>query len=756
MPKVSPIQTSMNAGEWSPTMYGRPDIEKYKNALTTSLNAIGLIQGPWTRRPGTKFVNQCKNHGEACYLYPFEFGVTQAYCLVFGPLYMRVIRNGSLVTQTAQNITGITKANPAVVTYAGADTYANGDRVIITGVVGMSQVNNREFIVANVNAGANTFELQDSSATNVNSTNYDAYTSGGTVAEIYELVTPYAEADLFQLRMVQSADVLYVAHPTYAPRKITRTAHTSWSITAISFQDGPYLPINTTTTTLTLGATSGATTLTASANLFASTDVGRLVRWKDPAGNWTWGTITGYTSATVVDFTIAGPNASATTATVSWRLGVWSATTGYPAACTFFEDRLCFGGPTSYPQRIDCSVSGSYENFAPSDVDGTVADDNAVAVSLNSNDVNVIRWMANDERALLAGTAGGEWIIRPSTNSEALSPTNVAAKQSTQKGSANLPGVKAGKAVLFVQRTGNKLRELAYVYEVDGFRAPDMNVYADHMLLGGVKDLTYMAEPHSILWVARNDGALMAFVYERDQEVIGWHKCLLGGSFGSGDAVVESVAAIPSSDGTRDELFVVVKRTINGSTVRYIEQMQPFDRSDIDQSDLIFVDSALTYDSTATATISGLWHLEGEEVEILADGAGHPNVTVTNGKITLDRAASTVQVGLASVCRGASLRFEAGAADGTAQGKTQRHHRVIFRLLRTLGFRAGPSFDDLYQPSLRTSANNTDEAVPLFTGDKEVPWEGGYSTDELIYWDVNGPFPCTVQAIMPQLHTQDR
>lgn len=760
MPKVSPIQQSFNAGEVSPLLAARTDIAKYKNALKTSINGIPLVQGGWTRRPGAPFVGECKNHSEQCYLYSFEFSVTQAYMLVFGPSYIRFIRNNALITLTGQSITGITKANPAVLTYSGSDTYANGDRVAISGVVGMTQVNNREFAVANVDTGANTFELSG-----VNSTAYDTYTSGGTVAEIYEIASPYIEADLFELKFTQSADVLYITHPSYAPRKLTRTGHTSWTLSEIDFLDGPYLNTNTTATTLTLGGTTGSVSVTASAATginggsgFLTTDVGRLIRWKDPANNWTWLEITARTNATLVTATIRGPDASATTATVNWRMGVWSDTTGYPAAVTFFEDRLFFGGSTSYPQRIDGSKSGDYENFAPTAAGGTVADDNAVAFTLNSNDVNVIRWMLDDEKGLLIGTVGGEWIVRPSTQSEALSPTNITAKQSTTYGSANLPAIKAGKASLFVQRAGRKLRELAYVFEADGFRAPDMTVLSEHITRGGIVDMAYQKEPQSLMWLVRADGVLVSFTYEREQDVLGWGRHVMGGEFGSGDAVVESVACIPSSDGSRDDLFLVVKRTINSGTKRYIEYVSRLWGEEIDQEDALFLDSNLTYDGAATTTITGLWHLEGQEVSVLVDGATHPNKTVSNGKITLDREGQVVQVGLGYNSDGQMLRIEAGAADGTAQGKLQRNHRVIVRVWETLGVKLGYEFSDttMYRPPMRSSADPVDTAVPLFTGDVEMQWEGNYLTENYVCWRFDQPLPGTILAVMPQMHTQDR
>lgn len=759
MPKVSPIQQNFNAGEWSPLTEGRTDLDKYKNALRTCLNSIPLVQGGVTRRPGTKFVAEQRSHSAAGRLIPFQFSVTQAYVILLEDQKFRFFKDNALITLTAQNITAITKANPAVVTYAGADTYANGDRVTISGVVGMTQVNNREFEVANVNAGANTFELLA-----VDSTTYDTYTSGGTVAEIYEVVNPYVTADLFELKFAQSADVLYITHPDYAPRKLSRTGHTSWTLTTITFLDGPYLTTNVTATTLTPGAATGATTLTASATTginndagFAATDVGRFVRMRE-GSTWGYAVITGWTSTTVVDITVLSTLTN-TNAKATWRMGVWSTTTGYPAAVTFFEDRLFFGGATSYPQRIDGSKSSDYENFAPTALDGTVADDNAVSFTLNASDVNVIRWLSDEERGLVVGTVGGEWIVRPSNQSEALSPTNITAKRSTSYGSANVQPVQAGKSILFLNRSKRKLRELAYVYEVDGFRAPDMTVLAEHVTKTGLTQLAYQQNPQSLVWGTRVDGILPAMTYEREQSVLGWHRHQIGGYGNSGqttNAVVESVAVIPSPDGTRDEVWLTVQRYIDGGAKRYIEYITKIWEDGDDQVDAFFVDCGLTYDSTPATTITGLWHLEGQSVQILTDGATHPNKTVMNGKITLDRSASVVQIGFQSVARGQMLRIDAGAADGTAQGKKQRIHRVIFRVWQSLGLKVGADFTTMHRPPMRSSADDAGAAVPLVTDDIEVDWEGDYSTAERVCWEWDQPLPGTILAVMPQLHTQDR
>lgn len=749
MPKASPIQSNFNSGEFSPLAYGRVDYKKYPSGMKTCLNLIPLVQGPVQGRSGTKFVAEVKDSSKKTRVVRFEFSTTQAYVIEFGNQYCRFYKDNAIITLTAQGVTGITNANPAVLTYSGADTYANGDRVIAASAVGMTQVNNREFTVANVNAGANTFELQG-----VDSSAYGTYTSGGTVAEIYEIATPYLEADLFQLKFTQSADTLYIAHPSYAPRKLTRSAHTSWTLSTITFLDGPYLATNTSATTITPSAASGTgITLTASASLFASTDVDRLVRIKH-GSTWGYAKITAYTSDTQVTADVKS-TFGGTTASADWRLGVWSTTTGFPGAVAFFEDRLFWAGATSYPQRLDGSKSGDYENMAPTDTAGTIANDNAVSFTLNASDVNVIRWLADDEKGLLAGTVGGEWLVRPSAQSEALSPTNISAKRSTTYGSANVQPVRAGRATLFVQRLARKLRELAYVFEVDGFRAPDLTVLSEHVTLGGITEIAYQQEPQSIVWAVRADGILLGLTYEREQEVVGWHRHQIGGTFGSGAAVVESVAVIPSADGTRHELWMIVKRTINGGTKRYVEYMTKLYADGDAQADAFFVDSGLTYSGASTTTVTGAFHLEGQTVAILADGAAHPTKTVSGGAVTLDRSATKIHVGLAYNMDGAMLRLESGAADGTAQGKTKRIHRVVFRLHNTLGLKIGPDFDNLTPVIFRSASDDTNAAVPLFSGDKIELWDGDYDRDGYICWRQDQPLPVTVQAVMPQLHTQD-
>lgn len=763
MAKASPGQHSFSAGELSPLAAARVDAEQYKAGLKTCLNYVPTVLGPATHRPGTYYAATVKDSARKTRVIRFEYSTTQAYIIEFGHLYCRFYRDNGQITLTAQNVTGITQANPAVVTYSGADTYANGDRVVITGVLGMVEVNNREFTVAGVDAGTNTFQLSG-----VDSTGYGAYTSGGTLAEIYEITTPYTEADLFSLEFTQSADVLYITGTVFAPRKLSRTSHTAWTLSTISFKDGPYLPVNTTATTLTPSAATGnGITITASAVTgingdagFQSTDVGRLIRMKE-GSTWGYARITAVTSTTVVTADVVNTLTNVN-AKVNWRLGAWSDTTGYPGAVTFYEDRLVFGGAPNEPHRIDGSKTGLYEDFSPTDTTGAVANDNAISFTLNASSVNKVLWLMDDQYSLLIGTSGGVWALRASLQNEALTPTNVSAKRFTNFGCKQTRAVRAGRAVLYVQREGRVLREVTYTSSGSGYSARDVSVASGHITAQGLSELAYQQYPHEVAWAVRGDGALVGMLHalpeNADEAVRGWHRHILGGVFGTGNAVVESQAVIPSADGTYEQLWMVVKRTIGGATVRTIEYMTKFFESTVDAvEDSFFVDCGLTYSGAAASVISGLWHLNGETVTILADGAAHPSRVVTNGKVTLNRAATKVHVGLYSNADIELLRQEAGAQDGTAQGKTQRIHSFVVRFDATVGGKYGPDFDNLDEMIFRTNDDETGGPIALFTGDSErTALDGKYSSNARICLRQHLPLPSTIVGVYPHLVTQDR
>ena len=768
MARESLIQSSFNAGELSPLLLARTNLDKRANGLYTCLNWVPMVQGALTRRPGTTMLKEVKFSDKATRLFSFQYSVTETYQLEFGVGYIRLFALHGILTQTAQNITAATKANPVVVTYSGTDTYANGDHVYVTGVVGMTQLNNREFIVANVNAGANTFELQEYISgvnTNVDGTAYDTYTSGGSIAEIFEITTAFTESDLTNVRVVQSADTLYILHPSYPPQVLVRSGALSWALADLTITDGPYDTMNDTATTLTASSAAlGATTITASSTTginggvgFKSTDVGRFIRMK-VGSTWGYVLVTGFTSTTVVTGTVES-TLGGTTATTSWRLGVWSDTTGYPACGTFYEDRLVLGGAASYPQRIDGSRTGLYGNFSPTATDGTVADDNAISFVLNSSDVNTIRWIAAAEKGIAIGTERGEWLLRPSSLGEAMTPTNMAGKPTTSHGSHNTEPAKAGKAMLFIQRMGLKLRELVYVFELDGFAAQDMTILSEHISAPSMTRLAFGEQPQAIAWIVRSDGELLGFTYERDQDVVGWHRHELGGqsdAAGTLIPVVEDLVITSDPDGTRDELYLLVNRYINGRTRRYIELMTKIWASGDAQENAVHLDCSWSVvNSPASASVTGLWHLEGETVGVYADGAVMPDVTVTNGKVSIANTVSVVTLGYAFTSDAVTMPPEGGSQDGTSQGKIKRITRLGMWLLDALGIKFGRDTSNLTEIIFGTWGGLWGSGSLLFTGVKRERFEGDYDRLAQVAIRSDGPFPATILALMPQMETMD-
>src|SRR5210317_1509966 len=571
--------------------------------------------------------------------------------------------------------------------------------------------------------------------------------SGGSA---YEISSPYLESELFDIKFAQSADVMYLCHPSHPVQKLSRTGHTAWTLTDVEFQNGPFMDHNISTTTITTSHTSvGSTaTLTLSSTTgvnndqgWLSTDVGRLVHMKD--GHLK---ITAYTSSTQVTATVEVAISSGS-ATTDFALGSFSDTTGYPSCVTFFEQRLVFAATLSQPQTLFFSKSGDYENM-DDNYHGTVADDDAIIYTIASNQVNAIRFMTAT-RTLIIGTAGGEFAVSGGGTDIAITPTNILIKKQSNNGAANVDALAVGNATLFLQRAKRKLRELAYNFDVDGYIAPDLTILAEHISEGGFKQLSYQQEPNQIIWCVRNDGQLVGLTYQREQQVVAWHRHIFGGN-----AVCESVATIPTDD-SEYQTWVINKRTINGSTKKYIEYMHNYDFDETDDTSFNFLDSQLSYDGSPATTISGLSHLEGEEVSILADGATHPNKTVSSGEITLDRSASKVKVGLPYTSLLQTMRIDAGSQNGTSQSKTKRIYEITIRLYESIGVEVGPDLNNMERIPFRSSADEMDEGVNVFTGDKEVEFRGNYETDGFIVIRQTQPLPLTILSLYPKLQTND-
>lgn len=588
MPKATPLLPNFNAGELSPRVDGRADVAKYGGGCRKLENMITVVQGPAVRRGGTRFVAEVKDSSKRTWLVRFEYSVTQAYILEFGDKYLR------FYTNRAQVVSGMAA-------YEMATPYAFSDL-----------------------------------------TNAD-----GT----------------FALRFTQSNDVVYLCHSggLYPVQKLSRVTNTSWSIVSLAPTWGPFKDVKPDGSSISLSDSSGSVTATCTSPIFTLADVGSPLFLGNPnvgfppwyagrtlvagtiyesdgkyylctnsgtagsvkptttegyqsdgaasflylnAGD-SYGTITAFISSTQVTLSLVGTTLDVlvSSGTGNYAKAAWNATDGYPVCVAFFKERLCFGRK----QRVWTSVAGDYENFRLKDEDGLATTDMAIIRDLQAPASNDLQWMIGKD-ALLCGTTGAEFAMQPLTTAQAFGPDNCTAPQVSQFGSRAVQAEIIAEAVLFAQRSGKKVRDVVYDYINNRFVSADQNALADHITRTGVTQLSYQQEPFSVLWATRYDGGLAAMTYSREQYETtpygGWHFHMLGGEFANGNAVVESIASIPSPDVGRDDLWLIVKRTVNGQTKRYIEYLEAEWNDGDDPQDAFYVDCGATLDNTVNAILT--------------------------------------------------------------------------------------------------------------------------------------------------------
>lgn len=415
--------------------------------------------------------------------------------------------------------------------------------------------------------------------------------------------------------------------------------------------------------------------------------------------------------------------------------GLWSlespsfSTNNYPSAVTIFQQRLWLGSTAQQPNTVWGSVTGEYENFAT----GT-KDDSALDYTLTTQ--NRIRWMVG-LKGLIAGTYGEE-IVLSTANDAALTPTNVRALTHTTYGSAGVMPVAIGNTILFVQRSGLKLREFAYNYENDAYLALDLTILAEHITLAksgglpdysnsGIVDMTYQKEPNSHVWAVRKDGALLCLAYQKEHNIFGWSRHITGEAAGVSYGWFESVVSVP--DVGKDRVWVIVNRTINGSTKRYVEYFEDayWSGSGGFQCGQINTDSAKMYSGSPETVFTGLDHLEGKTVNVIGDGKLQANKVVASGTVTIDTAASNVEIGLPYTSHALTVRPEVQLPNGTAQGRVKGWAEIIARLYKSMG------------------GYINDEPMEFYIEDGEkTPFTGDYKIRNLGY-DEGGRI-CVIQA----------
>jgi len=487
---------------------------------------------------------------------------------------------------------------------------------------------------------------------------------------------------------------------------------------------------------------------------FLPTDVGRYMRIKGSDSYWRICQIIERVTATNVTVRLDGEPLPDLNDIREWQIAYFSDTTGYPRVATFFDDRLWMGGSKSAPDLVVGSQTGAYEKFAQRTPTNEVLDDSAIVVRLNSRRLSKIMWLEDDEKGLLVGTGSREWVISPTQADLGITARNIKARSSSARGSAFVEPVKIDRQVLYTQLARRTVREYVFVFEADGYKSPSMSLFSSH--LGSIRfaEMAYTSEPHSILWLRRDNGSVVSLTYNRDENVIGWQTHDF-------DGVVESMSSIPSDTTKQDTLWLVVRRVINGVSKRYIEKLMRFWDFDSVISTAHYVDCGLRYVGTPISTLYGLQHLEAKPVVGLIDNIPFGPITVHDGKIDLPYEGSNIVVGVDFDSFGETSNIEAGAADGTAQGKTKRAHNCVVMLWNSAYGEIGRYNEDRDQYEYREveyKENYDTMPVPalqsVITEPMDMP--SGYGKRGSIAFRRTKPLPFNVIAILPQMFTQDR
>lgn len=416
----------------------------------------------------------------------------------------------------------------------------------------------------------------------------------------------------------------------------------------------------------------------------------------------------------------------------------------YPGAVSFYEERLCWARTNSKPQTIWMSKAGILEDFGTS---SPAEADDAITLTILSGRVDAIQWIAEGTADLVIGTAGAMRTLGPGERGDIFSATNFKQRQQSEYGAAKVQPIQVGNALLFADFYGKAVREFAYSWETDAFVSPDATILSEHILQSGVVEMAWQQAPDSVAWMALKNGEIAAMTFEKEQDMVSVYRHRLGGVDGDREyATVESIATIPGED--RDEVWLIVKRTIDGATARYVEQMQaPFEYSEI--KDAFFVDSGLSYNGAPTNSVSGLGHLEGEEVAILADGANVIPQTVTDGAITLPEGleASVIHAGLPFVSRGRTLSSPVSMGDGSGLGREKRVTKTLLDVFEAGAMKVGTGRKQ-EEAILRDVDDHMDAPVPLTSRIIEVRHDSRWKEDggEVVFL-VDRPVPATVRSV---------
>ncbi|MDX7082505.1 phage tail protein [Serratia marcescens] len=617
---TSLIQPSFAGGEVSPSLYGRVDLEKYQTSLRRCRNFIVRQYGGVENRPGTRYVAPAKYPDRTCRLIPFQFNTEQTYVLEVGDHYFRVFMDGAQVVYSSGASAGL----PVDV----ATPWAAGD-------IDLLKYTQSADVMTVCHPNYPPMEIQRYAHDDWRTVAVVTVSGPFANVNIDEAITVYASATSGTVTLTASASIFkswHVGSLFYMEQKNVDTVGRWVTGEAVSLDNicryqenyyrcvdvgershtGPVAPSHTTGDSWDGWAVAGSDAYGVKWRYLHS---GRgICRITAVSGDGLTAT------ADVVirkdgEIELPGQVVGAESATYKWAHYAWNADAGYPGTVVYFQQRLMFAGSRSQPQTVWTSRSGDYKDFGTSN---PTVDDDAITYTYAGRQLNQIRHLI-DVGSLVALTSGGEYKVNGNQQGT-LTPSAFQFSSQGQNGASHVQPIAISNVALFIQQKGGAVRDLAYSFDVDGFQGSDLTILANHFFVGfQIVDWAFAITPMSIVWCARNDGALLGLTYMRDQQVAAWH-------IHPGVGRYESLCSI--AEDTEDALYCVVARTINGQQRRYIERMQT--RLYADMDDAFFVDCGLTYDGRnrdASKTMmltggSGDWPYD-EEMTLTVAGASY-------------------------------------------------------------------------------------------------------------------------------------
>lgn len=791
-------QPSFAGGELAPSLRARADLAKYRVALELCRDFLVMPGGGVASRPGTKAILRSKQSAISAVkprLVPFSYSTTQNYVLEFGHLYLRVLYNGGYALETTQSITTVTRGATTVIG-KNAHGYSNGDWIYFFSVIGCTQLNSSPgFCGVVTGATANNFTITDIDGNAVDSSAWPAFVAG-SMARVYTVTSPYDEDDLPLIKFAQNADTMTITHPSYSGRYLTRTAHTSWTFTTISFAPLVQKPTGVTLTRSVVGnfvkayqvtavvdSTGEESEPTATVDTTAAPtdalnqDTGRNIKvsWTAPASGPTPDRYNVYSAPQAINTigtvtpTVFGYIGSSTgtyfvdtNIAPDFSLGpprVVDITAGYGnfGVNTYFQGRQWFAATTNYPQVLAASMAGNYKMFYEHH---PVRADDPFVIQLLSSQVNAIKHLVSLNN-LIALTGGGAWLVSGDSAEDAVTALSVRGRPQQYNGCSDVPPLNVSSDVLYAQDRGAKIRTLAYDFNTDLFTGVDITVLASHFFTGyTINEMAYCEEPYSLVHVIRSDGAMPVMTYLKEQDIYAWTLWETPGDSGADGYI--SVASIP--EGEEHVAYVVVKRTMpgvkSGNWFYMIERFasrQWLDGDDVDPDLVWALDSAVEFNSPATTTLTGLHHLIGATVVVYSDGGllGEEVVSAA-GEVVIDRLGSRVFVGLPYTPTVRTLRLDLG--EPSVQGKKKKVAGVAVAMGNARGLQMASmrmNIDGTHSPGAyveireRSSVQTMSSPLPFITGVRTATIVGGYQIDGAVQIACTPGIPAEIYAITP-------